>query len=264
MRQASPFLSALVVVCACWFPALPLAQVPTSLAVVPAREAAALERIETALAKKVSWDYAETPLRELLAAEAERAGIPIHLTKKIEDAGVERDAKVTLQVKGVSFESALCRMLGNVNLTILIKDEMLLVTTVEDAQSPENMVTRVYPVADLVKDADGNYDCDSLKDIISSSIEPDSWGDHSGPSPIDSFGGSPALVISQRRDIHQRIEALLIALRKVRTLQGVDPNAKPVIKGGAFPAVPLGIPANKLFESPPPPAVAPAQPSRAP
>jgi hypothetical protein len=220
--------------------AIAQAQVPTSLAAVSEREQAALVKIEAALAKRVSLDYADVPLQEVIAAEAERAGIPIAITKKIEDAGVQRVMPVSVQIKDVSLESALRRLLADLNLTLLIKDEMLLITTVEDAQSPENMVTRVYPVADLVRAADGTYDFDPLCDLIHGSIEPDSWRDGTGPAPIYSIPSSPAIVISQRRDIHQRIEALLVALRRVRELQGPNPSVtKPAVQSTPASKVPV-------------------------
>ncbi len=41
-------------------------------------------------------------------------------------------------------------LLRELDLTYVIKDEMLWITTVDQAETPEMMVQKVYPVADLV------------------------------------------------------------------------------------------------------------------
>jgi hypothetical protein len=146
----------------------------------------------------------------------------VRLSKKIEDAGVQLDQPVTASGRNISLESFLKRTLSDLNLTIMVKNETLTITTIEDAQSPENMVTKVYPVADLVRTSDGQYDFDPLIDMITSTIEPDSWQDVGGPGSINGFDNTMSLVFSQRRDIHQQIEALLTTLRRVKRLQGIS------------------------------------------
>ena len=57
---------------------------------------------------------------------------------------------MTSRVQGISLRSALRLMLRRIDpeLTYSIQDEVLMITTKEAAA--ENLVTRVYPVADLV------------------------------------------------------------------------------------------------------------------
>ena len=55
---------------------------------------------------------------------------------------------MTVDLKGISLRSALRLMLKELSLTYLIKDEVLLITTPEEADN--QLSTKVYPVADLV------------------------------------------------------------------------------------------------------------------
>jgi hypothetical protein len=203
----------------------------TSLAAILPREVAANERIEAALARPVTLEFVDTPLRDVTDFIAREFDIHVKLTKKIADAGVQLDNPVTGKAQGISLESALNKLLKDLNLTLMVHNETLMITTVEDAQSPENLVIRVYPVADLIRGEDGRSDFDPLIDLITSTVEPDSWQDVGGPGSINGFDSS--LVFSQRREIHQRIEALLSTLRRVKQLPGYSNPIAPATAGNA-------------------------------
>ena len=66
----------------------------------------------------------------------------------MEDAGAATDTAVTKNLKGITLRSALKLLLSTLDLTYIIKDEVLLITTPEKANA--ELLTRVYPVADLV------------------------------------------------------------------------------------------------------------------
>ena len=55
---------------------------------------------------------------------------------------------MTKNISGISLRSALRLLLGDIDLTYLIKDEVMKITTKEKAA--ENMIIKVYPVGDLV------------------------------------------------------------------------------------------------------------------
>jgi hypothetical protein len=96
-------------------------------------------------------EFVETPLKDAIAFLAEKHEIPIVLNvKKLEEAGINVDTPITQRLKGITLRSALRLVLGELELTYVIKDEVMQITTPEDAQSPENMVTKVYNVGDLV------------------------------------------------------------------------------------------------------------------
>src|SRR5205823_11644901 len=67
---------------------------------------------------------------------------------KLEEASVSPDTPVTKTLRGVTLRSALRLILKDLELTYVIRDEVLQITTPEDAES--QLITKVYPVGDLV------------------------------------------------------------------------------------------------------------------
>lgn len=107
------------------------------------------QRILDALEADVDLDYPETPLKEVIEDLKERFNIPIVLaTKKLEEAAINLETPVTVNFKQISLRAGLRNMLGELGLTYLIKDEVMQITTPEDAGS--QLITKVYRVGDLV------------------------------------------------------------------------------------------------------------------
>ncbi|NBW97426.1 MAG: hypothetical protein EBR28_12030, partial [Planctomycetia bacterium] len=108
------------------------------------------QRIYEALDKPVqNFEFTETPLRDVIAQIQDSQGIPVQIdTKAFEDAGLDLETPVTKNLSGISLRSALRLLLGDLDLTYLVKDEVLMITTKDKAA--ETMVVKVYPVADLV------------------------------------------------------------------------------------------------------------------
>jgi tetratricopeptide (TPR) repeat protein len=108
------------------------------------------QKIYEALQKPVqNFDFTETPLRDVIAQIQDSQGIPVQIdTKAFEDAGLDLETPVTKSVSGISLRSALRLLLGDLDLTYLVKDEVLMITTKDKAA--ETLVVKVYPVADLV------------------------------------------------------------------------------------------------------------------
>ncbi|MFM7136592.1 MAG: hypothetical protein ACKO1M_05930, partial [Planctomycetota bacterium] len=110
--------------------------------------------IYQSLDKPVSnWQFNESPLRDVKQAIEDQFRIPVEIDgRALEDLGLDLDTPITQSLSGVSLRSALKRMLGPIDLAYIIKDEVLLITTKEKAE--ENLVVKVYPVADLVLPVD--------------------------------------------------------------------------------------------------------------
>ncbi|NBT13255.1 MAG: hypothetical protein EBS56_06700, partial [Planctomycetia bacterium] len=108
------------------------------------------QKIYDALEKPVqNFEFTETPLRDVIAQIQDAQGIPVQIdTKAFEDAGLDLETPVTKNLSGISLRSALRLLLGDLDLTYLVKDEVLMITTKDKAA--ETMVVKVYPVADLV------------------------------------------------------------------------------------------------------------------
>ena len=89
--------------------------------------------------------FAKTPLRETLRQLADQQGIEVFLDKKaLDDAKIAADAPVSASGSGESLEQSLDKLLAPLNLTCLVRDEVLLVTTAKAAQ--DLLETRVYKV----------------------------------------------------------------------------------------------------------------------
>ncbi|KAA5547347.1 VWA domain-containing protein [Roseiconus nitratireducens] len=106
-------------------------------------------RIESALSDETTQSFIETPLSDAIQQISQTHDIPIVVdTRALEEIGLDADVGVTIDLKNVSLRSFLRLMLRDLDLTYLIKDEVMQITTIEAAE--DNLVTKVYPVGDLV------------------------------------------------------------------------------------------------------------------
>ncbi|MCE9528582.1 MAG: hypothetical protein K8R36_21265 [Planctomycetales bacterium] len=221
------------------------------------RDTSAADRIEAALTERVSFTFSEEPLKDAIDAIQQRTGLPIVVaTKKLEEAAIHLDSPVNLSMREVALESFFRHLLEEREMAILIRDEALVITTKDDARS--NLTTRTYPVLDLVSytvtSNNGSRttvtDYDSLIEVITTTLDPDSWDDVGGPGSIAEFVNAGALVTSQTRENHQRIATLLNSLRRAKVVQGIStiqplattssptrsPDGRQNLKGGLFSA----------------------------
>jgi hypothetical protein len=106
---------------------------------------------------------------------------------------------------------------------------VLLITSPEDVES--RLTTRVYPVLDLITPRQSGRltaqhpfatDYDSLIDLLTLTIAPQSWDDVGGPGSIEPHDNTASLVVSQTREVHIQLESLLITLRRVKATQPYD------------------------------------------
>ena len=82
----------------------------------------------------------------------------------------------------------------------------------------------VYPVADLVqfgalKVGGAKQDFDSLIEVATGTILPDTWNEVGGPASVKPFSGASALVVVQRPAAHEELASLLAGLRQLRAAQ---------------------------------------------
>jgi hypothetical protein len=177
--------------------------------------------IEVALRKPTKFDFADTALSDVVDFFANQFDINIQLDNKgLADAAVDPSAPITRSLrKVISFESALRLILEDLDLTFVIQDEVLKITSKEKAD--EILTTKVYPVDDLLG---GRRNWGPLMQAIKSSIQPDSWDDNGGPGSMQPFNVGSLLVVSQKRDVHDEVRELLAQLRA--ELPGADIGAR--------------------------------------
>ena len=184
-----------------------------------------MAKIERALQGKLTsagMDFTDAPLEEVVSFLQDTYQIPIQLDlPALEEIGIGPDEPVTISVYGVSLRSALRLMLKQLGLTYIIQDEVLLITTPEEAES--QLTVCVYDVRDLV---DGPKDAAGVNALIETIIETvahDSWAAHGGgEAAIRSVNGG-LIVVSQTQAVHEEIRDLLATIRNVKKKQpGAD------------------------------------------
>ena len=107
------------------------------------------QRIFEELDKETHLEFNETPLADVVGYLKDLHEIEIQLdTRALDGVGIGSDTPITRELRGVSLRSALRLMLKDLDLTYVVKDEVLQITTPEEAEA--NLVTKVYPVGDLV------------------------------------------------------------------------------------------------------------------
>ncbi|OYV81077.1 MAG: hypothetical protein B7Z73_18500 [Planctomycetia bacterium 21-64-5] len=151
----------------------------------------------------------------------EKHEIDIQLdAKALADAGAATDTPITRRIKGITLRALLRLALDELDLTYVIRNEVLMITSKSEA---ENMlVARVYPVFDLVvrpPDAPADrpaLDFAALIDNITSNLVPTTWDEVGGPGAIKEFSNAGALVIMQTTAAHDEIVDYLKALRDAR------------------------------------------------
>jgi hypothetical protein len=189
------------------------------------REAA----IEKALASPTQIEFVETPLQDVIDYLKDYHHIEIQIdAKALNDVGVDPSKTITKNLKGISFRSALKLILRELKLTYVIQDEVLLITTPQQAET--RLTTKVYPVADLVvcRNSKGEPwdDYDTLIEVITTTIDPATWDQNGGSGSISgaSLGTAKILIVSQAQDVHQQITDLL---EQIRAVAAKNPDAGP-------------------------------------
>ncbi|MBC8289035.1 MAG: pilus assembly protein N-terminal domain-containing protein [Planctomycetes bacterium] len=177
-------------------------------------EDAARRQIEQALKKSISIDMTDGTLKDALKQLHQTAGVNIAIdSAALEDEGVTTDVKVSLHLSGVSLRAALKILLSPFNLTTLIEDEVLKVTS--QVRAKGSLIAVVYQVKDLTQtEKDGKADFDSLIELITTVVEPDSWQEVGGMGAIAPNPTTSSLVVRQTQDAHEEIQELFSALRK--------------------------------------------------
>ncbi len=199
------------------------------------------ENIDSALDKKVSVKHTEDQLCDFAAELTELTDQLCLIDKSaLDDVGIGVDVPLTFHFKDMSVRSVLNHVLHDLDLTWMIRDGALVITTPEEAELQLNR--RVFDIADLVSASPGasgeQRDFDPLIELLTSIVAPTTWDVVGGPGTIEPFRGS--LVISQTRDVLEKIETLLAQVRAARQLAkqhtGSPPPKAAVSSANADPA----------------------------
>lgn len=167
------------------------------------------EKIRQALKSPIKVDWVELPLEECIQFLQSEANVNIWLDRiTIADEGVQLDKPITLRLAGATLQSVLNLLLGP-NLTVVIQNEVLTVTT--SVKAGENLEMRIHPISKAIE----GKESDSLIDLVTSTIEPETWDAVGGPGSIREMRGG--LIVRQTQAVHDKLDAVLKDLERVLT-----------------------------------------------
>ncbi len=158
------------------------------------------------LAAKVTVDFSESSLREVVAWLREEHGLAVLMEKKaLSDIGVVPGDPVSDRLDKTPIYQFLDR-LRPLLIAWYYEDDVLHVTSKEIAE--KRLTTIPYNIGDLI---DAGYELDTLGGLIGSTIDPTSWSGVGG-SGVVSFLGD-VIFVHQTDHVQREVHGLLAALR---------------------------------------------------
>jgi hypothetical protein len=173
-------------------------------------------QMQSMLDETAPADFTDAPLRDVMDYFAAAFDVDIYIdTNALADVGIGSDTPITYRAKDVPLGVMLTRILRERDLTWTCQNDLIVITTPEEAES--NLLIRFYNIADLATVEGGDvddiayHDYDTLIELTTSMIEVASWNDVGGPGCISPYRG--LLVIAQTRTAHDQIERFYTGLR---------------------------------------------------
>jgi len=171
-----------------------------------------IEATEARLNQEVVDDVIDGPmtLSDFAQYVNQKIAVPVVIDRRaLEDIGMDETTEVVTDAipKGISIRSALRLAFDQADLEYVLADEVLLVTTPEEAE--DRLDTRVYSTEQLPITAE------ELSQIIKQTISSTSWDEVGGPGTIYVLSeDNNGLVVSQTQRVHERIADLLKQIRR--------------------------------------------------
>lgn len=196
------------------------------------------------LRKRITTDWIAIKLHHAVESLQRELDVQIQLDPEgLEEADVAKDQEIArFACRERRGDHALKLLLEPLHMTYIVRHGVVIVTSEEKAA--EQLTTRLYNVRDLLDTwpppekravavsrpfpvpegtqvrwpAAGSrgedeyiYDADTLIDLITSTVAPDSWTDNGGSGSMSVFRG--LLVVSQSDDLHDELNLMLRQLR---------------------------------------------------
>ncbi len=167
----------------------------------------------------LSVDFNKTALKDVIEFLHDKANLNIFVDENsLKEANVEYDDPVTFKVRKATVRTILRKVLADKGLTFVIKDAAIQVIT--PARMKDFMVTRAYPIADLLPVINPNMPAglnafqqgqhvQGLISLITQTVEPETWQVNGGLGTIVFNPGSRSLVIRQPAEFHYQMGGAL-------------------------------------------------------
>ena len=201
-----------------------IAMATTSLVAEPPRLGAGEKTLERQMKQRISISFENTPLKSVLDDLRDMHGINIVPDMQaLDEAGVSLDSPISMKLERIALKSALTLILHQVELTCIIKDDVLQITTQDRARGKPRRVT--YQVADLIDDSVPHWTDtfrnpkvtgEQLIDLFTKVISPRTWSVSGGKGTIAYSGKTGGLSVFQSPDVQEEVVDLVAALRVLR------------------------------------------------
>lgn len=167
-------------------------------------------RVKQAFEAAVEFEFYETPLDEVIELIAERSDFSFTFDETaLDELGLDLSEPITKSVKGIALRTAMELILRPIELTYVIRDGVVVITTEEKAQ--QLLITKHYPVRDLLHADFPAKSMDQLIRVVTTTIAPESWEETGGPATICSYQG--ILIARQTDRAHDELAQLIEELR---------------------------------------------------
>ncbi len=165
-----------------------------------------------ALKAPISVDFNNETFSSVIEYLQKKTGQTILVDKNaLEEANVNYDTPVTLRLPKISTRTMLKRMLADLGLTYVIKEEAIQITT--PARAREMMVTRAYYIGDLVgtgnpflpailNDIQAVQGINTVIQAIQSQVDPQSWAANNGNGTVVYDPIRMTLIIKNSAEVH--------------------------------------------------------------
>jgi hypothetical protein len=189
-----------------------------------AAESAAEQKVRAELAKPTQVEFNETTLKDALDYLEQLHAINIEIDRKaLEEANVQVDTPVTRVLKGTTLASALKLVLGELGITYVVENEVLLITSLAAAQRTSK--PRVHRVSEL---ASNDEERAALLKALELVLDPPAI-DPAG-NPIEAASRlrivRDKLVLRGSEPEHERLAELLLRLREPGPRSGEEPASR--------------------------------------
>lgn len=203
-------------------------------------------RVLKALEEPAEFELLDTQLGDFVKQVGEKHKVSV----KLDVAALTADGKgaetiLNGKISNTTLRSALRLYLGEQGLTSVVENDTLLITTKTAAET--KVSTRIYQVHDLIFTPNDPYlrpDFEALIEVISSTVQPESWREAGGTAgEIRRFQGPgvAVLIVQHTDDGHEEVEKLLADLRAAKIPELLEMQKKRLIPPPQQP-LPTGTP----------------------
>ncbi len=168
-------------------------------------------RIERALKSEITkagFNFTDVPLSEFVTFLRDEYELEVQIDfQALDELGMSPDEPMTINLRNIRLDSALDLLLQQYDLTYIIYNEVLLITSEDRALS--TLETRAYPTNVV-----SGQSAEELIEVITSIVAPDTWKESGGGEGAIALIGN-RLVVRQTYAVHREINELLSQLRDV-------------------------------------------------